>query len=78
MQKTHYQRVAKNSERVAYAIKQLEIHKIKYELKNEVTGHFHCFSKSDNRLIQFWAGTGKIKGYDSLRGIKNLIMICLI
>lgn len=72
----HRQRVAKNPERIAYAIKQLEEHGIEYTLKNEATGHFHCRRKTDDTLVQFWAGTGKIMGYDSLRGIHNLIKAC--
>lgn len=72
----HRQRVAKNSERIAYAKHQLELHNIEYSLKNEATGHFHCRRKSDDALVQFYAGTGKIVGYDSLRGIHNLIKIC--
>lgn len=72
----HRQRVAKNPERIAYAIKQLEEHGIEYILKNEATGHFHCYRKTDDALIQFWAGTGKITGRDDLRGIHNLIKLC--
>ena len=72
----HRQRVAKNPDRIAYAIKQLELHGIEYTLKNEATGHFHCYRKTDDKLIQFWAGTGKIMGYTNLRGIHNLIRLC--
>ena len=71
----HRQRVAKNPERIAYAIKQLEAHGIEYTIKNEATGHFHCRRKTDDNLIQFWAGTGKIMGRN-IRGIHNLIRIC--
>lgn len=71
----HHQRVAKNLDRVAYAIKQFEAHNIEYVLKNETTGHFHCRRKTDDALIQFYAGTGKIVGRN-IRGIHNLIRIC--
>lgn len=71
----HHERVAKNSDRIAYAIKQFEKYDIEYTLKNEQTGHFHCRRKSDDRLFQFWAGTGKILGYDRLRGIHSLIRL---
>lgn len=71
----HRQRVAKNPERIAYAIRQLEEHGIEYILKNEATGHFHCRRKTDDALIQFWAGTGKIMSRN-VRGIHNLIKIC--
>lgn len=71
----HRERVAKNSDRIAFAIKQFEKHDIEYTLKNEQTEHFHCRRKSDDRLFQFWAGTGKIYGYDRLRGIHSLIKL---
>ena len=37
----HSERVAKNPDRIAYAIQQFEAHGIEYQLKNEQTGHFH-------------------------------------
>jgi len=70
--KRHDERVAKTPERIEFAIKQFEEKNIKYELKNEANGHFHCWRKSDGRLYQFWAGTGKILGYRN-RGIKLLV-----
>lgn len=72
-QEKHKERVGKNSERVAYAIKQFELNNIEFTLKNEQSGHFHCRRKSDDKLFQFWAGTGKILGYDRLWGIHSLI-----
>lgn len=69
----HKERVAKNSERITYAIKQFELNNIEFVLKNEQIGHFHCKRKSDGKLFQFWAGTGKILGYDRLRGIHALL-----
>ena len=71
----HAKRVAKNPERIAYAIKQFESHNIEYSLKNESTGHFHCRRKSDDKLFQFYAGTGKIQGETNKRGIHMLIKI---
>ena len=56
-------------------IKQFELHNIEYELKNEKTGHFHCRRKSDDKLFQFYAGTGKIMGEQNRRGIHTLIKI---
>lgn len=41
----HSERVAKNPDRIAYAIQQFEAHGIEYQLKNEQTGHFHCWRK---------------------------------
>lgn len=61
--------------RIDYTIKQFESHGIEYSLKNEQTGHFHCRRKSDDKLFQFYAGTGEILGNDSERGIHALIKI---
>lgn len=72
----HRQRVEKTPSRVLYAEEQLKAHGIKYEIKNPAIGHFHCWRRSDGKLIQFWAGTGKIMGYANLRGIHNLIKLC--
>ena len=47
----HSERVAKNPDRIAYAIQQFEAHGIEYQLKNEQTGHFHCWRKSDDTMI---------------------------
>lgn len=69
----HKERVAKNPDRIEYAIKQFEKHDIEYELKNAQTGHFHCRQKSDDKLFQFYAGTGKIQGFNNVRGIHALI-----
>lgn len=63
------------NERIEYAIKQFEANNIEYELKNEVTGHFHCHRKSDDKLFQFYANTGKIVGESKLKGIHTLINI---
>lgn len=68
----HDERVAKTPDRVDYAISLFEKHGIKYELKNPGIGHFHCWRKSDGKLFEFWAGTGKIKGFNN-RGIHFLI-----
>lgn len=72
-EEAHRERVAKNPGRISYAISQFELNNIEFVLKNEQIGHFHCKRKSDGKLFQFWAGTGKILGYDRLRGIHALI-----
>lgn len=69
--------MAKNPDRIRYAIEQFEANGIDYELKNETTGHFHCRRKSDGKLLQYYAGTGKIMGYDRVRGIHGLIRLLL-
>lgn len=73
----HKQRVAKNGDRIEYAIKQFKKNGIEYTLKNESIGHFHCRRKSDDSLVQFWAGTGKILGRTDIRGIHALISYLL-
>lgn len=72
-EETHRKRVADNPNRIQYAIQQFENHDIEYVLKNEQTGHFHCRRKSDDKLFQFYAGTGKIMGFEHQRGIHTLI-----
>jgi len=62
------------NERLQYAIEQLANHDIEFSLKNKQSGHIHCRRKSDDKLIQFWAGTGKIMGHEVM-GIHNLIAI---
>ena len=69
----HKKRVAETPIRIQYAIELFEINDIEYSLKNEPTGHFHCRRASDNKLFQFYAGTGKIVGYEHKRGIHALI-----
>lgn len=71
----HEERVAKNPDRIQYAIQQFKRHNVEYVLKNEQTGHFHCRRKSDDKLFQFYAGTGKIVGYQNERGIHSLIKL---
>lgn len=70
----HDARVADTPNRIEFAKRQFESNNIEFILKNKVTGHFHCFRKSDNKLFQFYAGTGKIVG-ESERGIHALIKI---
>lgn len=71
----HDKRVADTQNRIQYAVKQFEKHNIEYVLKNPQTGHFHCRRKSDDKLFQFYTGTGKIVGNDIQRGIHALIKI---
>lgn len=75
-QEKHRERVAKNADRVAYAIKMFKANNIEYVLKNPAIGHFHCRTYHSDELIQFWAGTGTILGRKE-RGIHNLIHILL-
>lgn len=76
-QKKHKERVFKNSDRIDYTISQFEKYGIEYSLKNASTGHFHCRRKSDDKLFQFYVGTGKIMGNANERGIQALISILM-
>ena len=73
----HSKRVSDNQNRTQYAIEQFKKHNIEYVLKNETTGHFHCRRKSDDKLFQFYAGTGKIMGFENKRGIHALIKMLI-
>lgn len=73
MDRKHNERITKTLDRCVQAIKQFEEHGIEYSLKNAEIGHFHCYRKSDGKLFQYWASTGKILGYDKARGINILI-----
>lgn len=74
-QEQHAKRVADTQNRIVYAIQQFENHGIEYNLKNAQIGHFHCRRKSDDKLFQFYAGTGKIVGNENKRGIHALIKL---
>lgn len=71
----HDKRVADTPRRVQYAVKIFEENGIEYVLKNEQTGHFHCRRKRDDKLFQFYAGTGKIQGEENKRGVHALVDI---
>lgn len=75
LKEIHTERVKKTPSRIEYAIEQFKKNDIEYVLKNSSTGHFHCYRKSDDKLFQFYAGTGKIQGYDKIRGIHALIKL---
>ena len=63
-----------SKERLQYAVQQLKEHNVEFYLKNEISGHLHCRKKSDDSLIQYWAGTGKIMDSE-MKGIHNLIKL---
>lgn len=71
----HDKRVADTPRRVQFAKQQFEMNNIEYALKNEAIGHFHAWRKSDGKLFQFWAATGKILGQENKRGIFAFIDI---
>ena len=69
----HDARVAKNPDRIQYAIEQFQRNNIEFTLKNAQSGHFHCRRQSDDKLFHFRAGPRKIMGNHTLRGIHALI-----
>lgn len=71
----HAERVAQTPDRIAYAIEQFQANGIEHKLKSPEIGHFHCWRKSDHKLFQFYAGTGKIQGLEKQRGIHSLIRL---
>ena len=71
--RSHQERMKKTPDRIRYAISLFEKNDIEYKLFNESIGHFHCRRKRYKKLFQFWAGTGKIMGYENARGIHKLI-----
>lgn len=74
LKREHNKRVGKNHERLEFAIKLLEKNEINYRIKNEQIGHIHAWRKCDDKLFQFWSGTGKILGKE-VRGIHNFIKL---
>lgn len=70
----HQERVAQNPERLQYAIEQLQRAGLEFYVRNASIGHIHVRGKYDDKLYNFWAGTGKIQGVEC-RGIHNLIKI---
>lgn len=48
---------------------------IRYDIKNFGNGHMHTYRRFDGKLIEYWATTGKIKGYSRMRGHNALITL---
>lgn len=71
----HKQRVAKNSQRIEYAVKLLKDNGITFKVCNEQTGQINCYFANGN-ILTFYAGTGKIQGRNDVRGIRSFIMLC--
>lgn len=71
----HKERVNKNGDRIGFAEDALQRNEIEYSLKNAEIGHFHAYRKSDGKLFQFWAGTGKIMGIPDKRGIHAFVTL---
>lgn len=71
----HKERVAKNPQRLEYAVKLLKENGITFKVCNEVTGQINCYF-ANGRILTFYAGTGKIQGCKNLRGIHNFVRLC--
>jgi len=72
----HDARVAKTPQRLKYAVEQLNRNGITYKVCCETTGQINCYF-ANGTVLTFYAGTGKIKGYEQQRGIKSFIRICI-
>lgn len=48
---------------------------IQFTMTDKTIGHFCVKRKSDNEPCHFFANTGRIKGYNQLRGFKNFLDI---
>ena len=67
----------KMASRIAYATKILAEHDVEYVIKDETTGHIQVWRKSDDKVFNFWAGTGTIESNNHpKRGVHNLVRIC--
>ena len=62
-----------NRTRLQYAIDHLNAHDIEYEVINFKTGQIHAIRKCDNKLIEYFAGSGIVKGHPEIKGVHNLI-----
>lgn len=77
MKDMHKERVSKTPERLAYAIKQLEGNGIEFYVKDAETGHIQAYKKSNDELVNFWAGAGTINSKKCpMRGIHSLVKMC--
>lgn len=67
----------KMASRITYATKILTEHDVEYVIKDETTGHMQVWRKSDDKVFNFWAGTGTIESkHYPKRGIHSLVRIC--
>lgn len=71
----HKQRVAQNPQRLECAVKLLKENGITFRVCNEKTAQINCYFES-GKILTFYAGTGKIRGYKNLRGIHNFVRLC--
>lgn len=65
----------RNEERMTFAIEQLELNNIDYEIVDEDRGLIHCKRKNDNYVFRFYAHSGFIVGFSDFKGLRALIML---
>ena len=65
----------RNKERMDFAIEQLELNNIEYEIVDESRGLIHCKRKSDNHVFRFYVNTGFIVGFSDFKGLRSLIIL---
>lgn len=70
----HRERVAKNPKRLEYAKKVLTENGITFKVCNEATAQINCYV--NGKVLTFYAGTGKIQGHSSIRGINSFVRLC--
>ena len=71
----HKERVAKNPQRLAYAVQKLTENGITFRVCDERSAQINAYF-ANGKCLTFYAGTGKIQGYKNLRGIDNFIKLC--
>ena len=64
----------KTQKRVSFAENVFCKNGIRYSVRNKNLGHLVCYGKNGGSY-QFYAGTGKIQGYDYIRGVKGIIKL---
>lgn len=73
--KQHQERVAKNPQRLAYAVQKLKENGITFKVCDERSAQINAYFANGKHLT-FYAGTGKIQGYKNLRGIDAFLKLC--
>lgn len=70
------ERIAKNPQRLAYAVKKLTENGITFKVCDEASAQINAYFANGKHLT-FYAGTGKIQGYTSCRGIDAFLKLCI-
>ncbi len=70
----HKERVAKNPDRLKYAEQVLSNNLIPFKICNVSTTQINVYI--NGKIYTFYAGTGKIQGYNRIRGINSFVKLC--